>query len=80
MLFARLVSEMIEQGEIMDGKMNCKVICCFCGESLSIEDAAVIIVKPGFEGEEAQELFCHKQHLLEKFEKGVILHPDFYAD
>ena len=64
----------------MDGKMNCKVTCCFCGESLSIEDAAVIIVKPGFEGEEAQELFCHKQHLLEKFEKGVILHPDFYAD
>jgi hypothetical protein len=64
----------------MNGKMNYKVKCCFCGKYLSIEDAAVVIVKPSFESEEAQELFSHNEHLLEKFEKGVILHPDFFDD
>ncbi len=64
----------------MDGKISQKVVCCFCGESLLIEKAVVVIIKPSFESEELQELFCHKEHLLEKIDRSIILHPDFYVE
>ena len=67
----------------MDGisnKMSEKVICCFCGEYLPIKNAAVIIVQPSVESQETQQLFCHKKHLIERINKSVPLHPDFFDD
>jgi hypothetical protein len=64
----------------MDGNLNEKVVCCFCGESLNIMEAAVIILKPNIDSDELQQLFCHKIHFVERIDKGIVLHPDFYED
>ena len=55
-----------------------KVVCCFCGETLLIENAALLIVQPNYLGDEKQQLFCHKNHFVEKIDKSIFLHPDFF--
>jgi hypothetical protein len=51
-------------------------MCCFCGNSLNMEDAVVLSILPNIEAEEAQTLYCHKQHLLERLDKSVSLYLD----
>jgi len=57
---------------------NEKVVCCFCGEGLLLKDAAVLSVKPSVESDEEQQLFCHKNHLVERMDKSIVLHPDLF--
>lgn len=64
----------------MGGKLNNNVICCFCGESLSLSDAAVLLVKFNMDSDESQQLFCHREHLVRCLDKSIFLHPDFYED
>ncbi|MEZ4909181.1 MAG: hypothetical protein R2771_16410 [Saprospiraceae bacterium] len=65
----------------MDGKLNKnKVICCFCGETLELEKAVILNIKPSINSDEYQNLFSHKNHFLEKLDKNVILHPDFFDE
>lgn len=59
---------------------NKEVMCCFCGKSLALKDAAIIIIQPSIESEEKQQLFCHKNHLVERIDKSIPLHPDFFDD
>lgn len=61
----------------MDG-LNNKVVCCFCGKSLLLRDAVVLIALPHINSEEEQQFFCHKEHLIENLDKSVILHPDLF--
>jgi oligoribonuclease (3'-5' exoribonuclease) len=56
-----------------------QVMCCFCGNAINLDDAVILSIMPSLEAEEAQTLFCHKHHLLERLDKSVVLHPDFYA-
>jgi len=62
----------------MDGNYKEIVVCCFCGESLLLKDAAIITVQPKLENDEQQQLFCHREHLVEKVHKSIFLHPDFF--
>jgi hypothetical protein len=64
----------------MDGTLDDgnKVVCCFCGKSLLLEDAVVLSVQRNIESKETQCLFCHKKHFIEKLDKSVVLHPDFF--
>jgi len=64
----------------MDGSLNSKVVCCFCGEELFLEEAAVLTIRPDIKSEERQNLFCHKNHLVESIIKSIPLHPDFFED
>ncbi|MGB4415797.1 MAG: hypothetical protein WBI53_13055 [Paludibacter sp.] len=64
----------------MDGNLNNNVICCFCGEELPFEEAAVLTIQPNIKSEEKQNLFCHKNHLVERVIKSIPLHPDFFDD
>ncbi len=58
----------------MDGISNSEqVICCFCGESLNMEDAMMLIVYSNINNEEGQQLFCHKEHFIEKLDKSIII-------
>ena len=59
---------------------NSEVICCFCGKSLLIKDAVILNVQPCLESEEVQSLFAHRQHFVEKINKAIPLHPDFFDD
>ena len=64
----------------MDGNFNDKVVCCFCGESLLLTEAAILVIKPNIDSEETQSLFCHKNHLVEKIHSSIFLHPDFFEE
>ena len=64
----------------MDEILNNKVVCCFCGQSLLLGDAAVLEVRPNFGSKESQQLFCHKEHLIEQLHNSIILHPDFFQE
>lgn len=65
----------------MAGNFNEKVICCFCGQSLLINDAAVLVIQPSVKSEEEkQQLFCHRKHLVQCMSKEIFLHPDFLED
>ena len=66
----------------MDGQLNnnIEVTCCFCGEGLPLRDAAILIAKPSVNSTEIQNLFCHKAHLVERIDKSIPLHPDFFED
>ena len=60
----------------MDGNKESKleVICCFCGEIMNIEEATILLVFSDITKEEGQQLFCHKQHLIEKLDDVIILY------
>jgi hypothetical protein len=64
----------------MDANLNDMVICCFCGEPLLLKRAVVLSVQPNIEREEWQNLFCHKNHLIEKIDKSIVLHPDLFEE
>ncbi len=64
----------------MDGNLNNKVICCFCGEEILLEEASILTIQPNIKSEEKQNLFCHKNHLVERIVKSIPLHPDFFED
>ena len=66
----------------MDGQFNknSEVICCFCGESLFVKDAVILNAQPSIESDEIQNLFCHKNHFVERIVKSIPLHPDFFED
>lgn len=64
----------------MDGIYNEIVVCCFCGESLSIGEAAVLNIQPNISSNENQTLFCHRQHLVERILTSIPLHPDFFDE
>lgn len=58
----------------MDG--NELVTCCFTGLPLKYEEAVMLQVFPTLYHEESQQLFCHRDHLLERLHKSVPVHPD----
>lgn len=66
----------------MDGQLNnnSEVMCCFCGNYLPLKDALVLSIYPNIESKESQQLFCHKNHLVERIVKSIPLHPDFFED
>lgn len=64
----------------MDGNYNEKVVCCFCNKELLLTEASILIIQPSINSEESQTLFCHKNHLVEKIDKSIFLHPDFFDD
>ena len=53
-----------------------KVVCCFCGASLEIDEAVSLVVFPQVNGEESQQLFCHKKCLNDRLDKSIPRHPD----
>jgi hypothetical protein len=64
----------------MGGRLNNRVICCFCGAPLPIKKAVILIVQPNFSNEEKQQLFCHTNCLVQAVDKSIVLHPDFFED
>jgi hypothetical protein len=60
----------------MDGIFEDKVICCFCGMDLFLSEAVILNIQPNIKSDEIQHLFCHKNHLVEKIDKSIMLHPD----
>ena len=64
----------------MAGNSNDKVVCCFCGNSLFFKEATILIVQPNPANEERQQLFCHKNCFVERVDKLIFLHPDFFED
>ena len=59
---------------------NTEVTCCFCGQGLFLHNAAIIVIQPSIHIDEKQQLFAHKNHLVEALHKSIPLHPDFYED
>lgn len=55
-------------------KNKMEVICCFCGKPISYNEAMVINVQSNVNSEEVQQLFCHKEHLIEKLDKSIPLY------
>lgn len=65
----------------MDGKLSDEqVMCCFCGEALAIADADVLTIQPNIISEEKQQVFCHKEHLVQHLHRDVVLHPDLFEE
>lgn len=62
----------------MDGNLNKLVLCCFCGESVSLKVAVILDIRINVNSEETQSLFAHKNHFFEKIHKTIPLHPDFF--
>lgn len=64
----------------MDGTYNnedkIEVICCFCEKALPFHEAMIINVQSKVNSEETQQLFCHKEHFIEKLDKSVLLYID----
>ncbi|HMW32523.1 MAG TPA: hypothetical protein PLH27_00830 [bacterium] len=60
--------------------MSDKVICCFCGKTLPLEEATILTIQPNIKSGEKQNLFCHKNHLMERLIKSIPLHPDLFDD
>jgi hypothetical protein len=63
----------------MVGNYNTKLVCCFCGDTVSSKEAVFINVFP-IEINEEQKLFSHKKCFLKTIDKSIILHPDFFED
>jgi hypothetical protein len=40
-----------------------KAVCCFCGESLRLREATLLIVIPAGDEPGEQTLYCHAKHL-----------------
>ena len=49
------------------------VVCCFCGESLDYDEAVVLVVYPNSKSEEGQQLYCHKEHLIDRLHESICL-------
>ncbi len=66
----------------MVGQSNdIEVTCCFCGEGLFLKDATVLLVYPNVNSDDGQQLYCHKNHFLERLHKSIPpLHPDFFEE
>jgi hypothetical protein len=64
----------------MVGNYNTKLVCCFCGETVSSNEAVFINVFPSVEKDEEQKLFSHKKCFVKTIHKSIILHPDFFDD
>jgi hypothetical protein len=64
----------------MDGNLNNNVMCCFCGETITLEDAVVLTIQSNYKNDEKQQLFSHKTCFIERVNKSVVLHPDFFDD
>lgn len=60
----------------MDGSLNNNVMCCYCGETILLENAVILTIQPSMENDEIQQLFSHKNCLVERMHKSVVLHPD----
>jgi len=62
----------------MDSNLNNnKVVCCFCGESLFLNEATILTIQSNIKSDEKQQLFCHKNHFVELVHKTIFLHSDF---
>jgi len=65
----------------MDGNdASKKLVCCFWGNNLEIENAVLLQVYPQINGDESQELFCHKKCLRDGLHESVPVHPDLLDD
>jgi hypothetical protein len=66
----------------MDGQLNndSEVMCCFCGKTLRLQEAAIISIQLNIQSAESQQFFCHKRHLVEVLDKSIPLHPDFFDE
>lgn len=56
------------------------VICCFCGNTLYENKAALLLIYPEEDREEAQSLYAHKKCLVSKLDKNLVLHPSLEYD
>jgi len=63
----------------MDGNKN-RVICCFCGNALEIEDSLIVQVFTYINSSELQELYSHKDCFIKLLHKSILLHPDLLDD
>ena len=55
---------------------NIDVTCCFCGVSLTWEEAIPMTIRPSEDIEEQQFLFCHKKCLNDRLHPSIPRHPD----
>ena len=54
----------------MDGIYK-EVICCFCGNSLEIDLAVLLLMYPNINAEETQQFYCHKNCLNERLHESI---------
>jgi len=52
------------------------VMCCFCGVNMDIEEAMSLVVYLNINSKEDQQLFCHKEHFIEKLDNSMIFDID----
>jgi len=56
------------------------VVCCFCGDSLTLESSVQLSIFFDNNSDETQGLFCHKKCLDKSLHKSVTRHPDIFDD
>ncbi|WP_299363697.1 hypothetical protein [Winogradskyella sp.] len=58
--------------------MKEKAICCFCGDSVTIETAVALSIKPNHISKEEQGFFGHKECLKFALDESMVkyLHPE----
>jgi hypothetical protein len=68
----RVDATMINQAE--------SVVCCFCGKSLPIGQAVLLVAYPRHGEDETQNLYSHKACLRARLHPSVPVHPDLFED
>ena len=62
----------------MDGNYSTeKVVCCFCGKEVLLGEAVILNVQANIQKEEIQQLFCHKNHFIERIDNSIPLYLEF---
>lgn len=59
-------------GQILSKEM--KVVCCFCGKSLSIDKAMVLVVYLSIDSKVGQQLCCHRECLQCRLDPSIPLY------
>lgn len=59
---------------------NNLVMCCFCGESINLDLAVQIEIKPSLISDETQAVYCHRKCIDRMLHKNVPRHPDLIAN
>jgi hypothetical protein len=56
------------------------VTCCFCGETLVIDEAVLLAVYPTPDREESQGLYAHGNCLSSRLHPSIPRHPGLLPD